>query len=205
MYQSCLLLSFSGFVWVFQHLSYLWNIMSLPSKTWRFSLCTKHEARESTNLPVLTKLGAFCTPTLLRTKGQHQVARWAKSAPNLHKIQPSHVTAFPPSSLMSPQKAAPVLASLFPASPSPEVLAGSAACPQGESRPETPGSGWALLLWYCPRPCLAEGSLACCWAGAQLRASCSHLIKCLLTSRRHFDILGRTERDKDYKKNILLL
>lgn len=63
----------------------------------------------------------------------------ARSAPNLHKVQPSRATAFPPSSLMSPQKAALVPASLFPTSPSPEVLAGCAACPQGESCPKILG------------------------------------------------------------------
>lgn len=76
--------------------------------------------------------------------------------------------------------------------------------PRGPGTAGTTGQA-ALGSADTARASLAQGSLTCSWAEAHLRALCSHLIKCLLTFSRRFDIPGRASPDKDYKKNVSLL
>lgn len=64
------------------------------------------------------------------------------------------------------------------------------------------GLGRAVLGRYPPSK---RGLSAAPGLGAHSQAVCSHLIKCLLTCGRHFDILGLTLLDKEHKKNALLL
>lgn len=159
-----------------------------------FCLCTTHEELGSANLPILLKPKVFFTSSLLRTKGQFKGGEMSPISPDKHKVQ----AAFP--SIIPKTKApfvisSPFLCKLLPRGPG--GLEEAAAGTRGQAELCLSNITWDLPLQrgLSPAPGLR----------AQLWALFFHLIKCLLTCSRHFDILGRALLDKDYKKNVLLL
>lgn len=172
--------------------------VSLPFQTQSFCLCSKHEELGSTNLPILIKLEAFFTSSSLRTKGRYKAGEMRQIPPPPLPDKGQVQGAFP--SIIPKTKAplvifSPFLCKLLPGGPGglEEATAG------------TRGRAELCLSNITRDPPLRRGLSPAPALGAQLRALCFHLIKCLLICSRHFDILGRTLLDKDYKKNVLLL